>query len=170
MPPLLQVRDLTTRFNTDRGPVTAVDRVSLDIEAGETVSIVGESGSGKSVTALSIMRLIPSPPGHIDSGSAIFEGEDLFALRVRGDSMIDAHICDGDLVLVRKQESAQLNDIVVAMVDAEAGGEATVKRYQRDGERVVLKPEHPTMRPIVVDPREQPVRILGKVVGLLRGF
>ena len=108
---------------------------------------------------------LPIAPGALPG-----RGEDLFALRVRGDSMIDAHICDGDLVLVRKQESAQLNDIVVAMVEAEAGGEATVKRYQRDGERVVLKPEHPTMRPIVVDPREHPVRILGKVVGLLRGF
>ncbi len=79
------------------------------------------------------------------AGALPGRGEDLFALRVRGDSMIDAHICDGDLVLVRKQDSAQLNDIVVAMVEAEAGGEATVKRYQRDGERVVLKPEHPTM-------------------------
>jgi repressor LexA len=98
-------------------------------------------------------------------------GEDVFALRVRGDSMIDANICDGDLVLVRRQDSAQLNDIVVATV-ASAGGEveATVKRYQRDGGRVVLKPEHPTMAPIVVDPREREVKILGKVVGLLRGF
>jgi repressor LexA len=93
-------------------------------------------------------------------------GEDVFALRVRGDSMIDAHICDGDLVLVRRQESAQLNEVVVALVD----DEATVKRYQRDGERVVLKPEHPTMRPIVVDPSRQQVRILGKVIGLLRGL
>jgi repressor LexA len=98
-------------------------------------------------------------------------GEDVFALRVRGDSMIDAHICDGDLVLVRRQDSAQTNDIVVAAVAADSGElEATVKRYQRDGVRVVLKPEHPTMAPIVVDPREREVRILGKVVGLLRGF
>jgi repressor LexA len=97
-------------------------------------------------------------------------GEDLFALRVRGESMIGAHICDGDLVLVRRQDSAQPNDIVVALVESEAGGEATVKRFQRDGERVVLKPEHPTMAPIVVDPRERQVRILGKVVGVLRGF
>ena len=90
MAPLLQVRDLTTRFNTERGPVTAVDHVSFDIEAGETVAFVGESGSGKSVTALSLMRLIPSPPGRIESGEAIFEGEDLFRLddagirRIRG--------------------------------------------------------------------------------------
>ena len=98
-------------------------------------------------------------------------GEDLFALRVRGDSMIEAHICDGDLVLVRRQDSAQPNEIVVAMVEPESGeAEATVKRFQRDGERVVLKPEHPTMAPIVVDPRRTPVKIIGKVVGLLRGF
>jgi repressor LexA len=96
--------------------------------------------------------------------------EDLFALRVRGESMISAHICDGDLVLVRRQDSAQPNDIVVALVESESGDEATVKRFQRDGTRVVLKPEHPTMAPIVIDPSERQVRILGKVVGLLRGF
>jgi oligopeptide transport system ATP-binding protein len=78
--PLLQVRNLTTRFNTERGQLTAVDDVSFDIDPGETVAIVGESGSGKSVTALSIMRLIPSPPGRIDSGEAIFAGQDLFKL------------------------------------------------------------------------------------------
>ena len=108
---------------------------------------------------------------HIAPESLPGRGEDLFALRVRGESMIEAHICDGDLVLVRRQESAQPNDIVVAMVEAESGeAEATVKRFQRDGERVVLKPEHPTMAPIVVDPRRTPVKIIGKVVGLLRGF
>jgi repressor LexA len=98
-------------------------------------------------------------------------GEDVFALRVRGDSMVDAHICDGDLVLVRRQDSAQVNDIVAALVESEAGEtEATVKRYQRDGQRVVLKPENPTMSPIVIDPSRRSVTILGKVVGLLRGF
>jgi repressor LexA len=96
----------------------------------------------------------------------------VFALRVRGESMIEAHICDGDLVLVRRQDSAQPNDIVVAMVESEAGGEteATVKRFMRDGSRVVLKPENQTMTPIVVDPARRSVTILGKVIGLLRGF
>jgi repressor LexA len=99
-------------------------------------------------------------------------GEDVFALRVRGDSMIDAHICDGDLVVVRRQDTAAPNDIVVAAVASDATGEAeaTVKRYVRDGGRVVLKPENPAMAPIVVDPKEREVRILGKVIGLLRGF
>lgn len=106
----------------------------------------------------------------ITAGALPGAPEDLFALRVRGESMISAHICDGDLVLVRRQDSAQPNDIVVALVESESGDEATVKRFQRDGERVVLKPEHPTMAPIVIDPSERQVRILGKVVGVLRGF
>ena len=97
-------------------------------------------------------------------------GVDVFALRVRGESMIDAHICDGDLVLVRRQDAAQPADIVVALLGDGGEVEATVKRYFRDGNRVVLKPEHPTMAPIVVDPREREVKILGKVVGVLRGF
>ena len=74
-------------------------------------------------------------------------------------------------MVVRRQDSAQPNDIVVALVESGGEeGEATVKRFQRDGERIVLKPEHPTMAPIVVDPRERGVRILGKVIGLLRGI
>jgi repressor LexA len=93
-------------------------------------------------------------------------GHDVFALRVRGDSMIDAHIVDGDLVLVRRQDAAEPGDVVVALVE----DEATVKRLDRDGNRVVLRPQHPTMQPIVVAPGEREVRILGKVIGLFRGL
>lgn len=93
-------------------------------------------------------------------------GDDLFSLRVRGDSMINAHIVEGDLVLVRRQDHAQPGDIVVAQVD----GEATVKRFAREGEAVVLKPEHPTLTPIVIQPGEKEVRILGRVIGVVRGF
>jgi oligopeptide transport system ATP-binding protein len=78
--PLLDVRGLTTRFRTDRGEVTAVDDVSFTLEAGQTLAIVGESGSGKSVTALSLMRLIPQPPGRISGGQILFEGRDLLRL------------------------------------------------------------------------------------------
>jgi repressor LexA len=94
------------------------------------------------------------------------KGEEIFALRVRGESMINAHIVEGDLVLVRRQESAEPGDIVVALLD----NEATVKRFGRQGEAVVLKPEHPTMSPILVRQGQKDFKILGKVVGLVRGF
>jgi peptide/nickel transport system ATP-binding protein len=78
--PLLEVRNLTTRFDTDRGVVRAVDDVSFRVDEGKTVALVGESGSGKSVTALSILRLIASPPGVIESGHVFYRGRDLFTL------------------------------------------------------------------------------------------
>ncbi len=77
---LLRVRNLHTRFATDRGDVRAVNGVSFDLEEGEILGLVGESGSGKSVTALSIMRLVPEPPGHISADSLAFGGRELLAL------------------------------------------------------------------------------------------
>ena len=79
--PLLSLRHLVTAFETDEGYLRAVDDVSFDVLPGRTLGIVGESGCGKSVTSLSIMRLIPSPPGFIEGGEALFEGRDLFQLR-----------------------------------------------------------------------------------------
>ena len=75
--PLLSVRDLRTYFHTEDGVVPAVDGVSFDLPAGGTLGVVGESGCGKSVTALSVLRLIASPPGRIESGRILFEGQDL---------------------------------------------------------------------------------------------
>ena len=77
---LLEIKDLQTQFFTSAGTVKAVDGVSYTVEEGETVAVVGESGSGKSVTAMSIMRLIPWPPGKIVGGSINFDGKDLLAL------------------------------------------------------------------------------------------
>jgi oligopeptide transport system ATP-binding protein len=77
---LLSVRNLRTRFATDRGDVRAVDGVSFDLEEGEILGLVGESGSGKSVTALSIMRLVPEPPGRITADSLAFDGRELLQL------------------------------------------------------------------------------------------
>ena len=78
--PLLEVEDLCTHFHTPRGVVRAVDGVSFSLAAGEILGIVGESGSGKSVTALSILRLIPDPPGRIVSGEIRLGGKDLLKL------------------------------------------------------------------------------------------
>ncbi len=78
--PVLEIRDLVTEFRTDAGTVRAVDGVSFSIPARSTLGVVGESGSGKSVTALSVMRLIASPPGKISSGSIRYAGKDLMSL------------------------------------------------------------------------------------------
>jgi oligopeptide/dipeptide ABC transporter ATP-binding protein len=80
MPPLLEVKGLHTEFRTGAGLVRAVDGISYTVEHGETVAIVGESGSGKSVGALSILRLIPDPPGRITAGEILFDGRDLLGL------------------------------------------------------------------------------------------
>ncbi len=77
MSALLQIEDLRVTFNTRHGPVTALDSVSLSVNAGETLGVVGESGCGKSITALSVMGLIPSPPGKIAGGAIRLAGEDL---------------------------------------------------------------------------------------------
>ena len=82
MPPLLQIKDLRTSFFTDDGVVRAVDGVTYDLEEGETLGLVGESGCGKSVSALSILRLIPTPPGKIVGGEILFEGEDLLKVSI----------------------------------------------------------------------------------------
>ncbi len=90
MQPILQIENLSTHFETARGTVRAVDGVDLRLNEGDTLGIAGESGCGKTVLALSIMRLIPRPPGRIVSGRILFEGTDLLALtdeemrRIRG--------------------------------------------------------------------------------------
>src|SRR5687768_9132636 len=87
---LLEVRDLRTYFHTEDGTIKAVDGVTFNLRRGETLGIVGESGSGKSVTNLSIIRLIQSPPGQIVSGEVVFDGRDILRLtenevrRIRG--------------------------------------------------------------------------------------
>ena len=137
---------------TDRGP----ERARRERE----IPILGKIAAGAPIFAVENREdVIPVRPEWLAA-----KGGDVFALRVRGDSMIQAHIADGDLVLVRKQESAVAGDIVAAMIDQEA----TVKRFATEGGAVVLKPEHPTMKPIVVDPQRTEFRILGKVIGLIR--
>jgi len=91
--PLLKIRNLHTYFFLDEGVLKAVDGIDLDLREGETLGIVGESGCGKSVTALSILQLLPSPPGKIVKGEIYFEGNDLLALsegemrKIRGRSI-----------------------------------------------------------------------------------
>jgi oligopeptide transport system ATP-binding protein len=83
MPPLLDVRNLQTQFHTRYGVVQAVQGVSFTLQRGETLGMVGESGCGKSVTALSVMRLLPEPAGHVAGGQVLFDGANLLDLPTR---------------------------------------------------------------------------------------
>ena len=103
---LLQVEHLTTVFDTSRGPLHAVNDVSFDLDAGETLGIVGESGSGKTVTALSILRLV-QPPGRIAGGHIRFKGRDLLALDERDMRAVRG----GDIALIFQEPATALNPV-----------------------------------------------------------
>jgi peptide/nickel transport system ATP-binding protein len=106
-PVLLQVEDLRTYFYADRGVAKAVDGVSFTVSSGEVVAIVGESGCGKSVTALSILRLIPDPPGRIVSGRVIFKGQNLITMT---DTDIE-NIRGNDIAMVFQEPMTSLNPV-----------------------------------------------------------
>jgi oligopeptide transport system ATP-binding protein len=108
MPTLMEVKDLTTRFHTEDGTVFAVNGISYEIEEGETLGIVGESGCGKSVHALSIMRLIPIPPGEIASGEINFMGRDL--LKLDADDMRDVR--GAQIAMVFQDPMTSLNPVL----------------------------------------------------------
>lgn len=130
--------------------------ISVPQEGQETVSIplVGSVAAGMPILAMeNVEEYIPLPQ------TMLGEGEH-YVLRVRGESMIDAGILNGDFVVVKKQANAYNGDIVVAMIE----DEATVKRYYRENNQFRLQPENKTMEPILVND----VTILGKVVSLYR--
>ena len=105
--PLLSVQDLSVAFRQGGGDMLAVDRISFDVKPGETVALVGESGSGKSVSALSVLKLLPYPAAHHPSGKILFKGRDLLALsedemrQVRGD----------DITMVFQEPMTSLNPL-----------------------------------------------------------
>src|SRR5947209_18290022 len=103
---LLSVSNLTTVFDLPSGPVPAVDDVSFEIRAGETLGLVGESGSGKSVTALSIMRLV-QPPGRIAGGRLSFKGRDLLTL----DERTMRTVRGADITLIFQEPMTALNPV-----------------------------------------------------------
>src|SRR5215207_3026437 len=108
MAKLLEVKNLRTYFYTEEGVVRAVDGVSWDLEEGETLGLVGESGSGKSVSAMSILRLIPRPPGRIVEGEIIFEGQDL--LKASEEEI--RHIRGNRIAMVFQEPMTSLNPVL----------------------------------------------------------
>ena len=106
--PLLQVRNLRTYFYTEEGTVKAVDGVSYDVLPGEILGLVGESGCGKTVSALSILRLIPNPPGKIVGGEIIFEGDDI--LKMDEDEV--RHIRGNKIGMIFQEPMTSLNPVL----------------------------------------------------------
>jgi ABC-type dipeptide/oligopeptide/nickel transport system ATPase component len=104
---ILSVENLRTCFHTEAGALFAVDDVSFSLEKGQTLGLVGESGCGKSVTSLSVMRLIPSPPGEIASGKIMFKGRDLLSLSL--DEMRD--IRGNEIAMIFQEPMTSLNPV-----------------------------------------------------------
>jgi oligopeptide transport system ATP-binding protein len=106
--PILEVRNLRTQFQTQDGVVKAVDDVSFHVMPGETLGVVGESGCGKSMTGLSIMRLIPSPPGKIVAGEILFNGDDI--LKMSDDQV--RSIRGNDIAMIFQDPMTSLNPVL----------------------------------------------------------
>ncbi|MGH9057887.1 MAG: transcriptional repressor LexA [Acidimicrobiales bacterium] len=135
----------------------AMSGAAIDRRPARHVPLLGEVAAGTDVLAQeNVEELLPLPEDFTGDGQ-------LFMLKVRGESMIDAGILDGDYVVVRQQPDVVKGDVVVAGIP---GGEATVKTYGRRGNKVVLTPANPTMKPMSWNPSE--VQIYGKVVTVLR--
>lgn len=102
--------------------------------------------------------------GHLSVDSRLIKGDGCYFLRVEGDSMINKGILPGDMVLIRPQQVAENGEIVAAMVD----GEATLKQFFRERDRIALKPANPAYEPILFSPGQGEVTIIGKMIGLYR--
>ncbi len=122
------------------------------------VPIVGRVRAGEPILAIENIE------GYINLDRTFIASEDVFLLRVEGDSMIDAHIQDGDFALVKPQPNAENGEIVVALIE----DEATIKRIFHRRDLIRLDPANPKMEPIVVKKGEKKVTIVGKVVGIFR--
>lgn len=138
--------------------IEIVDGATARSQETRSVPIVGRVRAG-----------VPHPvvediEGYLSVDKTLCRSSNIFFLRVVGDSMIDAHIQDGDLVLVKPQPVANNGEIVVALID----DEATVKRFYKNGDTIQLKPEHPTMQPIIIKEGQADVSVVGKVAAVIR--
>src|SRR5580765_7207900 len=106
--PILSIRDLTVEFGTEDGVVRAVTGVTYDLLPGEVLGVIGESGSGKSVSVMSVLGLIPEPPGRVVSGSAIFKGRDLLKMTQR--QLRDVR--GGEVAMIFQDPMTSLNPVL----------------------------------------------------------
>jgi len=123
-----------------------------------SLPIVGRVTAGDPILAIENIE------GYVNFDRNLVSSEDVFLLRVKGESMIDAHIQDGDFALVKPQKDAENGEIIVALID----DEATIKRIFKKRDLIRLEPANPNMEPIVVKKGEKRITIIGKVIGIFR--
>ena len=123
-----------------------------------SVPIIGKVTAGEPILAVENIE------GYFNLDRGLVSSTDVFLLRVEGDSMIEAHIQDGDFALVKPQSNAENGEIVVALIE----DEATIKRIFQKRDLIRLEPAHPTMEPIVIKKGAKQVTIVGKVIGIFR--
>ena len=152
-------RDTSEKFLGVRGPLRFWS-ISSSALQGQILSIpiVGNVRAGEPILAVENIE------GYINLDRSLVSSEDVFLLRVQGDSMIEAHIQDGDFALVKPQPNAENGEIVVALIE----DEATIKRIFKKRDLIRLEPANPSMEPIVIKKGEKKVTIVGKVVGIFR--
>lgn len=175
------VRDICGALNI-KSTATAYDYINrlreqgyLDKAEKKNRSVVVRGSSSVRVPLLGVVNAgrpilaVENNEGYYTLPEAEFKGDDLFLLCVHGESMIEAGIFDGDKIIVKRTQTAENGEIVVAMFDDGTEDGATVKRFfQRDG-KIILHPENSTMEDIVPENQES-IRILGRVIGLMRSF
>ncbi|MCX7958821.1 MAG: transcriptional repressor LexA [Deltaproteobacteria bacterium] len=123
------------------------------------IPLIGSIAAGKPITALENLEK------YISVDRDLFKGNDIFALRTKGDSMTGAGINDGDIVIIHPQSDAENGEIVVAII----GDEATLKFFHREGDSIILKASNPLYSDIKIDPSSSSdIKIIGKVIGLIR--
>ena len=150
-------RDYNRSRSIDLLPPKGRLKQSLAVNSGTMVPLMGRIAAGQPIEAIERPETI--------SLSDFTRSKEVFALEVRGESMQDEHILDGDYVLVEKTKSAHNGDIVVALVE---GTDATLKRLYREGENIRLQPSNARMKPIIVPAKN--VEVQGRVIGVLRKY
>lgn len=168
----LEIKSTATAYSyinrlKDQGYLQKADKkkraVALKGSDSVKVPLIGAVAAGQPILAHENFE------GYFCLPSAEFQGNDLFLLRVKGESMIEAGIYPGDKIIVNKQDYAENGDIVVALFDDGIEEGATVKRFFRRNGKVILHPENSSMDDFVLD-EENSVHIIGKVTGLLRKY
>ncbi len=153
----LEKRGLIRRNPTKPRAIEVMDEDHLHSRLLPTVPLLGKVTAGMPITAIEDIE------GYMAMPSPVHDADTVFALRVVGDSMIDAGIFSGDIVYVKRQATAVNGEIIVAMTEE---GEATVKRYFREKDRIRLQPENTTMQPLYY----KNIMVVGKVIGLWRSL